>query len=115
MGHWKSSPLMICFPWVSYLHVRSAASCPRAASGSPATTTTLAGGGQLARRRCLINVRYPSYKVKLQQVGVFDVRATAPGLTSIRAGTRPVTSYRMRTQQRWNHSITDAPHLELRL
>ena len=50
MGHWKSSPLVICFPWVSYLHVRSAASCPRAASGSPATTTTLAGGGQPARR-----------------------------------------------------------------
>ena len=28
---------------------------------------------------------------------MFDVRATAPGLTSIRAGARPVTSYRMRT------------------
>jgi hypothetical protein len=50
-GALKVKPLVICFPYVSYLPLRVLQVVHGRPAGSPVTTTTLAGGGQLARER----------------------------------------------------------------
>ena len=45
------------------------------------------------------------------KVGVYRAQSPLLGLTSIRAGTRPVTTYHIRAERWVQTPITNAPHL----